>query len=112
VPLCVIRGGEVQHDQDERTNVLHTDVLDVDVSDDSGLVVVVRLTGGRGGVGEGVSIRATVAQASSTRASTAAIGGGVATHMEAVWDTGDAAEEERAAGPLGFERSKRKKSKL
>jgi hypothetical protein len=109
VPLCVIRGGEVQHDRDERTDVLHTGVLDVDVSDDSGLIVVVRLTGGRGGVGEGDSIRAAVAQASSTRASAAAIEGGVATHMEALRDTGDAAEEERATGPLGFERSGRKK---
>jgi hypothetical protein len=51
-PSGVVRGGEVQHDRDERKDVLHTDSLDVDVGDDSGIVFVIRRSsmtgGGRG----------------------------------------------------------------
>jgi hypothetical protein len=41
-PPGVVRGGEVQSDRDERTDVLHADGLDMDVGDDGGLIVVVR----------------------------------------------------------------------
>jgi hypothetical protein len=42
VPLGLVHGGEVQRDRDERTDVLHASVLDVDVGDDGSLVVIVR----------------------------------------------------------------------
>jgi hypothetical protein len=41
-PPGIVRGGEVQRDRDERTDVLHTSGLNVDVADDGGLIVVVR----------------------------------------------------------------------
>jgi hypothetical protein len=40
-PPGVVQGGEVQHDREERTDVLYAGGLDVDVGDDSGLVVIV-----------------------------------------------------------------------
>jgi hypothetical protein len=40
-PLGIVHGGEVQCNQDERTNVLHVGSLNVDVGDDDDLVVVV-----------------------------------------------------------------------
>jgi hypothetical protein len=72
-PPCIVRGGEVQRDRDERIDDLHAGSLDVDVGDDGGLIVIIqrsRVTGG-GGVGEGGPIRATVAWASSVRMATA-----------------------------------------
>jgi hypothetical protein len=42
VPPGVVPGGEIQHDRDERTNVLHADSLDVDVDDDGDLVVIIQ----------------------------------------------------------------------
>jgi hypothetical protein len=44
-----VRGGEIQHDRDERTDVMHVGGLDVDVGDDGGLVVVVRWSSATGG---------------------------------------------------------------
>jgi hypothetical protein len=40
-PPGVVRGGEVQRDRDERTDVLYVGCLDVDVGDDGSLVVVI-----------------------------------------------------------------------
>jgi hypothetical protein len=52
-PPAVVCGGEVQRDRDARTDVLHASVLNNDVGDDGGLVVIIRwssVTGkGRGG---------------------------------------------------------------
>jgi hypothetical protein len=42
MPPGVVRGGEVQRDRDERTDVLHAGGLDMDVGDDGGFVVIVR----------------------------------------------------------------------
>jgi hypothetical protein len=41
-PAGIVQRGEVQRDQDERTDVLHAGGLDVDVVNDSSLVVVVQ----------------------------------------------------------------------
>jgi hypothetical protein len=41
VPPSVVRGGEVQRDRDKRMNVLHVGGLDMDISDDGSLVVIV-----------------------------------------------------------------------
>jgi hypothetical protein len=46
-----VRGGEVQLDRDERTDVLHADALVVDVGDDGGLIVVIRWSSATGGAG-------------------------------------------------------------
>jgi hypothetical protein len=42
-------GGEVQHDYDERTNVLYAGGLDMDVDNDGGLIVIVRWSSATGG---------------------------------------------------------------
>jgi hypothetical protein len=74
-PPDVVRGGDVQCDRDERTDVLYAGGLDVDVGDDDDLVVIVRrssATGeGPGDAGKGGSIRAAAARASSARAAAA-----------------------------------------
>jgi hypothetical protein len=71
MPPGVVRGEEVQCDRDVRTDVLNVDGLDMNVGDDGSLVVAVRRSsttgGGRGGIGEGCSIRAAAARASSER---------------------------------------------
>jgi hypothetical protein len=41
-PPDIVHEGEVQHDRDERTDVLHTGSLDMDVGDDDNLVIIVR----------------------------------------------------------------------
>jgi hypothetical protein len=51
VPSGVVRGGEVQRNCDERTDVLHVGGLDVDVSDDDDLVVIVRRSNATDGAG-------------------------------------------------------------
>jgi hypothetical protein len=60
-----VRGGEVQCDRDERTDVQNVSDLGMDVGNDRSLIVVVRRSsvtgGGGGGVGEGGSIRAIAA---------------------------------------------------
>jgi hypothetical protein len=48
-PLGVVRGGEVQCDQDERTDVLNTSSLDMDAGIDGDLVVIVRWSSATGG---------------------------------------------------------------
>jgi hypothetical protein len=53
-PLGIVHGGEVQCNQDERTDVLHVGSLNVDVGDDDDLVVVVRPSSTTGGAGGGV----------------------------------------------------------
>jgi hypothetical protein len=41
-PPGIVSGGEVQRDRDERTDVLHSGGLDVDVGDDGNLVVIIQ----------------------------------------------------------------------
>jgi hypothetical protein len=71
MPPGIVRGGEVQRDWDEKTDVLHVGGLDMDVGDDGSLIVIARwsitIGGVRGGVGEGGSIRAATTRASSAR---------------------------------------------
>jgi hypothetical protein len=49
VPPGVVPRGEIQHDRDERTNVLHAGNLDMDVDDDGDLIVIHFLHVGGGG---------------------------------------------------------------
>jgi hypothetical protein len=68
-PPGIVRGGEVQRDQDERMDVLYAGRLGMDVGNDGGLIVIVQRSSatGEGGVGAGGSISATTAWGSSAR---------------------------------------------